>query len=387
MTTNTIKSNTKKLSAIIKWTGGKENELKYITPLLPENFKNYFEPFVGGGAVWASIKANKYFINDKSDELISLYVSISGKNPSRRNDFFTIMEKIMSDWDILTNITEINQDLFIDTYTQFSKNKISDKDITNFVDGFIKTNSAQFVKMFSEELNYNSDFFLKELKINMVRKIKRMKVLEQRHYVLPPDEIISNIETAIKSAFYMQIRHLYNNVSEYKIEGATKDAIFFFVRNFTYSAMFRYNSDGKFNVPYGGIGYNRKDVQKKLNYLKCDELKQHLDKTSIDNLDFEDFFKKRVPTNEDFIFLDPPYDSEFSTYSQNEFNREDQSRLANYLINNCQGKWMMIIKNTPFMQELYFDKGLNILTFDKTYLVSFMNRNDKEVEHLLIKNY
>ena len=33
----------------------------------------------------------------------------------------------------------------------------------------------------------------------------------------------------------------------------------------------------------------------------------------------------------DFIFLDPPYDTEFSTYAKNEFGKEDQIRLANFL--------------------------------------------------------
>ena len=48
---------------------------------------------------------------------------------------------------------------------------------------------------------------------------------------------------------------------------------------------------------------------------------------------------------------------------------------------------MLIIKNTNFILDLYSNKGLNIKIFDKKYLVSFMNRNDKDVEHLLITNY
>ena len=89
----------------------------------------------------------------------------------------------------------------------------------------------------------------------------------------------------------------------------------------------------------------------------------------------------------DFVFLDPPYDSDFSTYAQNEFTKEDQRRLADYLCNKCKGKWMMVIKYTPFIFSLYDGKGLNISTFDKKYLVSFMNRNDKQAEHLIIMNY
>jgi len=151
--------------------------------------------------------------------------------------------------------------------------------------------------------------------------------------------------------------------------------------------MFRYNKSGAFNVPYGGIGYNRKNLAKKVDYLQSKGLVQHLSKTTIDNLDFEEFFAKNKPQKGDFIFLDPPYDSEFSTYAQNEFTRADQARLANYLINSCKANWMMVIKNTDFIYGLYSKEGININTFDKKYLVSFQNRNNKEAEHLIITNY
>ena len=151
--------------------------------------------------------------------------------------------------------------------------------------------------------------------------------------------------------------------------------------------MFRYSSKGEFNVPYGGIAYNSKFLKKKLNYYKSRELRQHFSKTKIYNLDFEEFLRTITPSENDFVFLDPPYDSEFSTYAQNAFTRDDQKRLADYLINECKAKWMLIIKNTDFIYNLYNKDGVNIRTFDKEYVVSFMNRNDKKVTHLLITNY
>ena len=99
------------------------------------------------------------------------------------------------------------------------------------------------------------------------------------------------------------------------------------------------------------------------------------------------FFRKHPPQEDDFIFLDPPYDSEFSTYAKNTFDKEDQTRLANYLIKECKGKWLMVIKNTPFIYSLYDGHGLTIRSFDKKYQVSFMNRNDRNVQHLIITNY
>ena len=214
-----------------------------------------------------------------------------------------------------------------------------------------------------------------------------MKHIEQLKHSLPDKDIVDNIETALRSAFYMHFRHVYNYREKYKINEPINSAIFFYIRNFAYAAMFRYNSKGEFNVPYGGIGYNRKNIQKKVDYLKSKELKSLLNRTTIENFDFKYFLEKHLPTQNDFIFLDPPYDSEFSTYTKNEFTRNDQARLSNYLINNCISKWMLVIKNTKFINNLYSKSGLNIEKFDKKYLVNFMNRNDTKSEHLLIRNY
>ena len=128
----------------------------------------------------------------------------------------------------------------------------------------------------------------------------------------------------------MNYRHLYNNAELTLSNGALHCALFFFMRNYAYSGMFRYSSRGDFNVPYGGIAYNSKLMAKKLNYYRSKPLRNHFANTKIYNLDFEDFLRKTQPSIEDFVFLDPPYDSEFSTYAQNEFSREDQKRLANY---------------------------------------------------------
>lgn len=376
---------TRKLSPILKWAGGKEQELKYIIPNLPqEKFTDYYEPFVGGGAVYTAIQADKYFINDKSDELITLYRSFINGD---RQLFFKALEEIIHNWDLLTTVIQNNEKFFIQTYKEYSTDKIDDNKLKDILFEFILTHSDQFNGMFSSIFNFNIENFIKEIKINLIRKIKRMKELEKIKKLLPDNDILDNIETALKSAFYMHFRHIYNNTKKYKINNAFKSAIFLFIRNFAYSGMFRYNAKGEFNVPYGGIAYNRKNFQKKVDYLKTKELKSLLDNTTIENEDFEVFFEKHKPSKNDFVFLDPPYDSEFSTYAKNEFTKKDQERLAKYLINKCNARWMMIIKNTDFIFELYNDKGLNIQSFDKTYLVSFMNRNNRETEHLMITNY
>jgi DNA adenine methylase len=211
-----------------------------------------------------------------------------------------------------------------------------------------------------------------------------MSSIEKKLGKLSSKDLLDNFETGIKGGYYMYFRYRYNHNS---LDSVKRTFLFFFIRNYAYSGMFRYNKKMEFNVPYGGIGYNSKNLIKKVRYYSSSELNRHLSKTTISNADFETFLLKFSPKKDDFIFLDPPYDTEFSTYANNSFGREEQVRLSEYLTTNCLAKWMLIIKKTDFILSLYEDKDLFINSFDKKYLVSFMNRNDKDVQHLLITNY
>lgn len=373
-----------RLEPLIKWAGGKEKELKYIVPNLPSEFENFYEPFVGGGSVYTAIAAKKYFINDKSTELIDFYKIIYSEDKER---FFDLLEEISYHWELIGRIADRFRSFFIPTYKEFRENEIDEIIFANRIYEFIINNAVKFNSLFSSSFNFDIENFLTEIKINLVRKISRMKILEVEKGLLNDDDIVDNIKTALKSAFYMHFRHMYNNHEKYKINKIFATGIFYFIRNFAYSGMFRYNLKGEFNVPYGGMGYNNKSFKKKIAYLQSMQLQILLQNTIIECEDFEDFFNIHPPTASDFIFLDPPYDSEFSTYAKNEFGKEDQIRLANYLLNDCQAKWMMIIKKTDFILNLYDQPDINITSFNKKYLVSFMNRNDKQTQHLLIKNY
>jgi DNA adenine methylase len=371
-----------KLTSFLKWAGGKEQELKYILPLIPE-FDNYYEPFVGGGAVFFAIQAQKKFINDKSSELFNLYMMISQAN----KDFFHALDILLCGWQHISAIVDEKAKDLIKIYKAYSMDEASLDEMIDQLFRFIDHYSIDFKHMFETFLDKNVQNFVRELQRNLLSKTKRMKVLENKKWKLPDSDILANIESALKSAFYMHIRHLYNNITPYEIAAPYAAALFFFVRENAYASMFRYNSRGEFNVPYGGISYNRKDLARKISYMYSAELQLHLKDTVIENMDFAAFLQKYPPQTHDFIFLDPPYDSEFSTYAQNEFTMQDQERLAQFLLHECQAKFMLVIKNTPAILGLYSSTGLKISTFDKTYLVSFQDRNDREVEHLIITNF
>lgn len=363
----------------IKWAGGKEKELPIILNNLPKNFDRYIEPFVGGGAVYLNINCNNSIINDKSDELMLLYKMIKEGN----KDFIKSLNDINKNWLLLEKIVINSSDELMLLYKNYKKDV---EQLENLVDKYISKHNNELNKLLREDVDINLYNFMSEVKKNMLSKISRMYKLEQKSGELSKEDTLDNLECSFKSAYYMYFRYLYNNKEKLKLSDAFYCSVFYFVRDYCYASMFRYNANGEFNVPYGGISYNRKDFTKKIEYVTSSELKDYLSNTKLYNLDFEDFCNKIELNENDFIFLDPPYDTEFSTYAKNNFDKEDQIRLANFL-KKTRAKFMLVIKNTDFIYNLYNVKGLYIKTFDKKYLVSFMNRNDKDVEHLLITNY
>ncbi len=369
------------LQPIIKWPGGKEKELKYILPNIP-NFNRYFEPFVGGGSVFMAVKAKEYYINDLSSELVSLYNYIATSNKV----FFSYVEQIDQSWENTLKFFNDNKKL-VEIYLKYRKDDISKDELKAEICQFCKDKKNEILNIIGNSFSLHQYILLKEIEINLFRKMQRMLELEIKKNLLPDSDLLDNIETAIKSAVYMYYRHMYNDPDIVKSDNALHCALFFFMRNYAYSGMFRYSNKGDFNVPYGGIAYNGKLMSKKINYYRSTPLLSHFADTHIYNLDFELFLREVQPSEQDFVFLDPPYDSEFSTYAQNAFSKADHERLAKFMINECKAKWMLIIKNTDFIYNLYNKDGINIRTFDKEYLVSFMNRNDKKVTHLLITNY
>ena len=62
---------------IIKWAGGKRQLLDKLIEHMPNNFKTYYEPFIGGGALFFEIMPHNSVINDVNEELLSIYKCLS----------------------------------------------------------------------------------------------------------------------------------------------------------------------------------------------------------------------------------------------------------------------------------------------------------------------
>lgn len=342
--------------SLIKWAGGKQQELPNILPAIPTAFRHYFEPFVGGGSVYMAVTAERYFINDLSADLVGLYNALAGGKANQ------VLQQVKQLQDYRVMATDLAKDGLMNHY----KTQVRNQPVQDAV-----------LKGFPMDMQ-------PYLRASLQSKMNRMHRMEVKRGALSPTDLFANLETALKAGIYNYARALLNN--EQATPPEQQAAWFYYVHTLAFSGMFRYNSHGGFNVPYGGIAYNKKDIAATLS-KRLKLLQPRLQHTTIGNMDFEAFLRQHPPTQHDFVFVDPPYDSEFSTYARNTFNSADQERLSEYLLKHCPAKWLLVVKRTPLMEQLYHGKGLQIRTFSKQYRVSFKNRNNQHVEHMHISNY
>ena len=259
------------LKPLIKWSGGKGDEIKMFEKYFPEKYNKYIEPFVGGGSVFFYLGPNNAVISDVHTELVDLYKNIGNGNG---------------------------------------------KEIYEFM--------------------------------------KQMPNDENTYYKVRDEMEINNALDSAKRFYYQ--------------------------RKTAFRGMMRYNKHGKFNIPFGRY--------KTINYnaLINKDYETLLGKTEILNKDFNYLFENYNDEN-NFMFLDPPYDSEFTDYGYCQFGKNEQVNLAN-LFKNTKIKCLMVIGRTPFIEELY--NGYIVAEYDKKYRFKLYNNrigNEINTTHLIIKNY
>lgn len=373
------------MQPLIKWPGGKSKEYEKIKNLIPRHTR-YIEPFFGGGAIFFKLQPRKAIINDICEELIEFYRFVKGEN--NKIEFKNCLYDYADNWEKIPKYINIFENEIIKLYSEYKAEKKTEKEMTEIIIKKLKARENQFNGLFLKNFALDPNSLLQEITKNLISKINRIKKIEKERGVLPDGDLHKNIETAFRSGFYMHFRDIMNkNGSKYKISLAKKISNYYFIREFCYASMFRFNANGDFNIPYGGIAYNNKDFRSKIDYILSDRVEEVFKNTKILNTDFEKILLQKGLSENDFIFLDPPYDSDFSDYEKKTFDKKDQERLANCLY-RTKANFILIIKNTPFILNLYKNKkGIKIDKFDKTYLYNVKGRNDREVEHLIIYNF
>lgn len=265
---------------IVKWVGGKRQLMFELLKNMPKEYNRYFEPFIGGGALFFELQPDNAYISDMNEELINLY-------------------QVVRD-----NVYELIADL-------------------------------------------------------------------QKH--------------DITKEYFMEIRNI-DRTKEYKSWSSVKKASRFIYLNRTcFNGMYRVNSKGEFNVPFGH--YKNPRILDENNLINCSNL---LQKTEIKHADFSEILKE--VKKGDFVYFDPPYvplseTSSFTSYTKDGFDLDMQFKLRDVCdeLDSMGVKFLLSNSDTKLVNELYENYNIK-----KVFASRQINANADgrgKITEVLVRNY
>ena len=174
--------------------------------------------------------------------------------------------------------------------------------------------------------------------------------------------------------FYQQRTRFNDLIRENKADTKEAAAIFYYLNRTCYNGLCRFNSKGEFNVPFGRY----KKLIYKTDFTEYASAFADWDFTCVD-------FEKLSLHHDDFVYADPPYDVQFTSYSKENFDWDDQVRLAEWLARH-PGPVVLSTQATDRIRQLYKDLGYTIRTLTAPRMINSTGDRTPAKEILALRN-
>lgn len=198
--------------------------------------------------------------------------------------------------------------------------------------------------------------------------------------------VLNTYEAKHSEEFFYDIRNKDRNKNTYnRLADYTRAARTIYLNKACFNGLYRVNSKNEFNVPFGKkLKVNTYDGSNLIvvsNYLTINDVK-------ILCVDFEEAVS--TAKKGDFVYFDPPYDSDtqtFNSYTETGFDKDEQRRLAKVFKElDSKGVYVMLSNhNTVLVNELYGNYNIHIIEAKRA-----INANGKKrgkIEEVIITNY
>jgi len=96
LTLKLIGSESRSMQPFLKWPGGKRWFISHYRHAFPDKYNHYFEPFLGGGSAFFSLRPQQATISDINSELINIY-RVMAKNPAQLRAFLLKHQELHSE--------------------------------------------------------------------------------------------------------------------------------------------------------------------------------------------------------------------------------------------------------------------------------------------------
>jgi len=336
------------MKPFFKWSGGKRKELEAIKRHMPSDFDTFYEPFLGGGALWLDLCPDKSVVNDNYDEVMNFY-RVLGAEPERLKD---TINKLSSEYSAAMK--------------GVVKDPVLEERLVSLGGGVAALEAlgeslGPALEKVKEDFEGNNPLAaaIKNLKADQRATKKELnkeiyEIADKFYYYYRDNEFTSNFDRALK--FYM-------------------------LRQLSFSGMLRFGANGKFNVPYGWY-QSFKGITEEVS-----DIKNLWSGTTFRCGHWKDAVKDAGPN--DFVFLDPPYTRKFKKYHvDGEFNQPEHEELAEWF-RTTDAKAMMIINRDDFTNSLYgeYEKDSHDKAYNIRYRKDRMKEEDINAVHLIATNY
>lgn len=366
------------LQPLLRWPGGKSAELDHVWPHIPPHAR-YVEPFIGGGALFFALAPRTAVIGDTHPLLTDFYRRLGAED----GVLAQALRNLVRAWECLGVAAAVVAP-GVALRSQMGATP-GGRDVTGAVEWAMEQLEPSWTllpRAFPQLRGGDLEAAVERSVTDKLARIARAEVRTGRRW--PEHDVTQQMETAVRAGFYTFMRDGFHPAT-----AGEATMRFFFEREFSYGAMFRCNRDGHSNVPYGGRSYNHKDFAAKVEYALSPEVRELLGRSDIHTGSWEDTLSADLD-RDDFVFLDPPYDTAFHTYDGQDFTAHDHEQVADY-IRATRARCCLVVQRTPLMERLYRQRAarfpLRIHEYPVMYTTNTRNRNARAAVHWIVRNY
>lgn len=254
---------------------------------------------------------------------------------------------------------------------------------------FIAQAYPQIEQFFISDANQELVLAYKTIQKDVESLISFLEKLEKKYHAL---------DASVQKEFFYEQRKSFNeklsdiNFNEFQTNWIERTAEIIFLNRTCFNGLFRVNSKGEFNVPFGD--YKNPKICDADNLCAVSAL---LQKTEIELGDFT--ASEKFVDSSTLVYFDPPYrplskTASFTSYSKFEFGDETQKRLAEYYASLSKINAKLMLSNSDpknenpddhFFEDLY--KGFRIERVDASRMINSNSSKRGKIKELVIMNY
>ena len=285
----------------------------------------------------------------------------------------------------------------LDKIAKYLPKELIEENIDYYIEPFIGGGAVFFwiaqnfniKEFYISDINQELIILYKTIQKDVDSLVEELQKIEQEYLILSEEK---------RKIYFLDKRENHNNfknkidISNFDLSWVKRSAEIIFLNKTCFNGLFRVNKKGYFNVPFGD--YKKPKICNKNNLVMASKL---LQRATIQCLDFSQIQSLAMPKT--FIYFDPPYrplskTASFKSYSQFDFNDDDQKRLAGFYQNlHHQGTKLMLSNSDPknidnndnFFDELYADFNINRIQANR--MINSKASKRGAISELLITNY